>query len=126
LKEEECYQLELYIDFLESCACFRDTSDCEGLSPFDFTDPLNLLAADYDPTTWVPSASGGPSGGCWGEHHPYNNITGDNGAGCTDCPDWNNPGDYIDDGSKKWGRKIKRVKRKLKRCKKKLNKRFCR
>jgi hypothetical protein len=122
LKEEECYQLELYIDFLESCACFRDTSDCEGLSPFDFTDPLNLLAADYDPTTWVPSASGGPSGGCWGEHHPYNNITGDNGAGCTDCPDWNNPGDYIDDGSKKWGRKIKRVKRKLKRCKKKLNK----
>ena len=107
-KQEECYQLELYIDFLEECACFRDngTEGCEGDDP------------TLDPTYTDPFDPSGPSGGCDGQYHPYDNITNN----CTACPTWNNAGDYIEDGSKKWGRKIKRVKRKLKRCLKKTNK----
>lgn len=117
-KKEECYQLELYIEFLEECACYRDngTDGCEGDSP-EAGGPLH---DDYDPNTWVPASAGGPDGGCAGQYHPYDNITNN----CTECPNWNNPDDYIEDGSKKWGRKIKRVKRKLKRCQKKLNKKI--
>ena len=117
-QKEECYQLELYIEFLEDCACFQD-SGTEGCGGEDPSDPLNTdLNSTYNSSTWVSAANGGPSGGCDGQYHPYNGTT----VNCTACPTWNNPGDYLEDGSKKWGRKIKRVKRKLKRCNKKLNK----
>jgi hypothetical protein len=118
----EIYQLELYIDFLEDCACFEDTGliadgHCNDENPGP-SHPKNDPAYS-DPYVYADS------GGCKGrspltnkEWHPYNNKT----KNCTECPGWNNPGDYLEDGTKKWGRKIKRVKRKLKKANKKKNK----
>ena len=112
--EEELYQLVLYKDFLEDCACFRDAGSdgCDGDDPTD-----TVLFPQYDPSTWLPAISGGPSGGCEGSYHPYDDIT----ASCTACPTWNNAGDFIDDGKKKWARKIKRVDRMIRRAQRRLD-----
>jgi hypothetical protein len=109
--ENEIYQLQLYIDFLEACACFRDdgTDGCGGDDP---TLDQNFRAP------FVPfNGEDEASGGCDGVYHTYNNETGTGTSSCGTCPTWSNPGDYIEDGKKKWGRKIKRVQRQLRRAK---------
>ena len=134
--EAEVYQLDLYYQFLEDCACFLDqgpngcNEDTDIPNPTDVgtIPPTEGYNADFFPfyATGVidPSGGVGPSGGCDGEYQPYSSLTGNSPGGCNACPNWSSPEDYFDeDGPKgKWARKIKRVNKKLSKAKKKLDK----
>jgi len=118
-KQEEIYQLQLYLNFLKDCACFRDTGLDGCNEDLDVINPATdvVYASPFVPTD--------PSGGCigGGQYHPYQNVTGIGATvGCTTCPTWNNPNDYLNDNQGKWARKINRVERILERAIKKLDK----
>ena len=129
--EAEVYQLDLYLNFLTDCACYRDTAADGCNEDFDQPDPTAAgtpsAPGDYNPLNnpFVPagvvdpSGGVGPSGGCDGSYHPYSGTTGN----CTTCPTWNNPeGLFESPPSGKWKRKINRINRKLEKAQKKLDK----
>lgn len=129
--QEEVYQLNLYIDFLEDCACFVDTGSGGCNDDGNMSDPVtDITYQDYfyeagheNPNT----GEMGPIGGCGSPNsnaHIYSTTYGNNGlyySGCGQCPGWANASEYNDDQTGKWARKIKRVKRKLNRAVRKLN-----
>ena len=120
VKEEIVYQLKLYKSYIEECACYKDDSDdgCGGDDPSD--------SAPY--TDDYPGYDGSGAGGCQGivdgdTVYPfYDDTVGDGTTGCSICPDWNNADNYIDEGKKKWARKLKSLDRKITKAQKKLDK----
>lgn len=95
--QTELEQLQLYREFITDCACYRDTGE-DGCNPPDdsVSNPiLNYSAADCP------------------ECHSINSGQ---------CPDWNNPDDYLQEGSGKWARKINKIDRKIKRAQKRYDK----
>lgn len=102
--QEELAQITIYRDYVDACAC-SDDSDCSDDD--DYVEPWD--DPDYDTCTDS-------------NYHPYKNKTGENPDACSECPSWSNSDAYLDDGSKKWGRKIKRLDRKIERAQKKLDK----
>ena len=121
--ENNLYQLNLYVSYLEDCACYRD-SDCTDDPSDPSTQPWmdDQYADDYlqvgyeDPIT----NEVGPIGGCdvtYSGGYFYNSQTN----GCTTCPGWSNANEYNEGGGGKWGRKIKRIKRKIRKIERKMN-----
>jgi len=125
--EAEVYQLDLYANFLNDCACYNDHT-ADGCNEDNDQPNPTIASEEYNGYLNPPIAAGvpdpnggvGPAGGCDGQYQPYNSITNN----CSICPTWNNPdGLFDDDGpSGKWKRKINRVNRKLSKAQKKLEK----
>jgi hypothetical protein len=131
--DEDIIQLELYIQFLKDCACFKNDSGDGKCNDGDIDNP-GLLAPIGPLGTATYQFNGATQEGCSPAYiFPYENNTGK----CTVCPTWktavvlipptigtvsSSAAYYLDEGKGKWARKINRLENRLNRKKKKRDK----
>lgn len=129
--KETVYQLDMYLDFIDACACVKQDG-VDGCNEDLMLEPWNeepYTGAQL--TNLVPSQPAynqEQTGGCQADYAIFDSGTHDTTDslfyGCANCPTWNDEDNYLEKGTGKWSRKMKKIGRKIKKAQKKLDRKI--